>query len=297
MTRPTPPAVGDASQAGIPSGGERSGAPATIGPEPPQLPVRAATARAFVAMCQRDAYATLRRDPWGFLAQSLLAPLFYLFVFGRVLPEIGAAGADYGEQLLPGILGLTLVLTALQGVALSLVIEFSFTKEIEDRLLAPIPASLVGVQKLVWAATRGIIAGVVILPLGELVLPGGLDLAGASWLAFAVLLVAGGVAGAAIGLVMGTAVPANKINVVFAVVLTPLIFTGATFYPWQSLDSLRWFQVVTLANPLTYVSEGMRGALTDGPHLGTGWIALGLGVSIVVLGAIGVRRFVGRAID
>jgi ABC-2 type transport system permease protein len=270
---------------------------ATIGPEPPQLAVRAATVRAFVALCQRDAYATLRRDPWGFLAQSLIAPLFYLFIFGRVLPEIGAAGPRYGEQLLPGVLGLTLVLTALQGVALSLVIEFSFTKEIEDRLLAPIPAWLVGVQKLVWAATRGIIAGLVILPLGQLVLPGGLHLGDASWWAFVVLLLAGGLAGAAVGLVMGTAVPANKINVVFAVVLTPLIFTGATFYPWQSLDSLRWFQVVTLVNPLTYVSEGMRGALTDTPHLGSGWIALGLVVSISVLSATGVWRFVGRAVD
>jgi ABC-2 type transport system permease protein len=270
---------------------------ATIGPEPPQLAVRAATVRAFLALCQRDAYAMLRRDPWGFLAQSLVAPLFYLFVFGRVLPEIGAAGPRYGEQLLPGVLGLTLVLTALPGVALSLVIEFSFTKEIEDRLLAPIPAGLVGVQKLVWAAVRGIIAGVVILPLGALVLPGGLNLGGASWPAFLALLITGGVAGAAIGLVMGTAVPANKINVVFAVVLTPLLFTGATFYPWQSLDSMRWFQVITLCNPLTYVSEGMRGALTDGPHLPTGWIALGLAVSIAVLGAYGVRRFIGRAVD
>jgi ABC-2 type transport system permease protein len=59
-------------------------------------------------------------------------------------------------------------------------------------------------------------------------------------------------------------------------VLTPLLFTGATFYPWAALGSLKWFQVVTLFNPLTYVSEGMRGALTSVPHLGTGWIVLGL---------------------
>ena len=96
---------------------------------------------------------------------------------------------------------------------------------------------------------------------------------------------------------MGTAVPPNKINVAFAIVLTPLLFTGATFYPWQALDCLRWFQVVTLFNPLTYVSEGMRAALTDAPHLGSGWIVLGLTVSIGVLGTIGVRKFIGRAID
>jgi ABC-2 type transport system permease protein len=100
-----------------------------------------------------------------------------------------------------------------------------------------------------------------------------------------------------VGLVLGTAVDVQKINVVFAVVLTPLLFTGATFYPWAALDSLRWFQVVTLFNPLTYVSEGLRGALTDAPHLAAGWVALGLLVSLVVATLLGLRGFVRRAVD
>ena len=33
----------------------------------------------------------------------------------------------------------------------------------------------------------------------------------------------------------------------FALVLTPLLFTGASQYPWASLDHLRWFQLVTIA--------------------------------------------------
>jgi ABC-2 type transport system permease protein len=99
------------------------------------------------------------------------------------------------------------------------------------------------------------------------------------------------------GLLLGTAVPPNRISVAFAIVLTPLIFTGATFYPWQALSDLRWFQVLTLFNPLTYVSEGSRAALTTLPHLGTGWIALGLAVSLVVFGGLGLRGFVRRAVD
>jgi ABC-2 type transport system permease protein len=92
-------------------------------------------------------------------------------------------------------------------------------------------------------------------------------------------------------------VPPNKISVAFAIVLTPLIFTGAAFYPWSSLGSLRWFQVVTLFNPLTYVSEGMRAALTSTQHLGTGWIALGLAGSTFVFAWLGLRGFVRRAVD
>lgn len=258
---------------------------------------RATAGRAFLGLLQRDVWNTVRHELGGFLAQSLLQPLAFLFVFGRVLPNIGAAGPGYATQLLPGIIGLTLMLTALQNVALPLVIEFSYTKEVEDRLLAPLSPAMVALEKAVFATGRAIVAAVLILPLGELILPHGLQTQGAHWVIVVLLLVFGGFAGAAIGLVLGTLVPPNRINIVFAVALTPLIFTGATFYPWQLLDNLRWFQVITLFNPLTYVSEGMRGALTGMPHLGGWWIVLGLVVSTIGFLIIGVRGFVNRAID
>jgi ABC-2 type transport system permease protein len=264
---------------------------------PPAVSTAGVRRRAFVALCQRDVWVTVRHEPVGFLAQALLQPLFFLFVFGRVLPEIGAARGAYGTQLMPGILALTLVLTSLQNTALPLVIEFSFTKEIEDRLLAPLPVTAVGLQKLFIAAVRGVIAALLILPMAALILPGGIDLTGANWLGLAGVLVFGSLAGAAMGLVLGTAVPPNRISVAFAIVLTPLIFTGASFYPWSALSSLRWFQVVTLFNPLTYVSEGTRAALTSAPHMGVGWIALGLAVSLALFGFAGVRGFVRRAVD
>jgi ABC-2 type transport system permease protein len=253
--------------------------------------------RAFLALCQRDLWVTVRHEPVGFLAQALLQPIFLLFVFGRILPEIGSAGRGYGAQLMPGVLGLTLVLTALQNTALPLVIEFSFTKEIEDRLLAPLPTYAVALQKLVIAAGRGAIAALLIIPLASLILPGGINLDGADWPAFVAVLIVGSFAGAAMGLVLGTAVPPNRISVAFAIVLTPLIFTGAAFYPWPSLSRLRWFQDVTLVNPLTYVSEGMRAALTNLPHLATGWIVLGSLAALAVFTSLGVRGFVRRALD
>jgi ABC-2 type transport system permease protein len=256
-----------------------------------------ASVNAFWAQFERDLYVTTRRDLLPFLSQSLLQPIFFLFVFGRVLPEIGAAGSGYGAQLLPGVLALTLVITALQNVALPLVIEFSFTKEIEDRLMAPLPVSWVALEKLVIASLRGIVGGLLILPLGELILPGGIDLGDASIPGVIAMILVGGVAGSCVGLVLGTAVPPNRIAVAFGLILTPFIFTGATFYPWEALDSLRWFQILTLANPMTYISEGMRGALTDAPHLATGWVVLGMTVSLAVFGTLGVRGFLRRAVD
>ena len=253
--------------------------------------------RAFVALCQRDLWVTVRHEPVAFLAQALLQPIFFLFVFGRVLPQIGAARTGYGAQLMPGIMGLTLVLTSLQNTALPLVIEFSFTKEIEDRLLAPLSTAAVAVQKIVIAALRGIIAALLIIPLAELILPGGAHITHFHAAGFVGVLLAGALAGAAMGLVLGTAVPPNRISVAFAIVLTPLIFTGASFYPWQLLGRLEWFQIVTLFNPLTYVSEGMRATISATPHLAPGWIALGLAASLAVFGTAGIRGFTRRAVE
>jgi len=55
--------------------------------------------------------------------------------------------------------------------------------------------------------------------------------------------------------------------------------------------------VLTLFNPLTYVSEGMRAALTATPHLPAGFIALGLAASLAVFGALGLLGFVRRAVE
>jgi ABC-2 type transport system permease protein len=150
---------------------------------------------------------------------------------------------------------------------------------------------------MVMASLRAIVAALAIIPLAALILPGGVDFAEVHWPGFVVLLLVGPMAGASVGLLMGTAVEPQKINVMFAVVLTPLLFTGATFYPWAALDHLRWFQVLTLINPLTYLSEGLRGALTTVPSLGAGWVALGLLVATAVFGTLGIRGFARRAVD
>src|SRR5438105_312667 len=77
---------------------------------------------AFLAILRRDLTVT-GREFISFLVQVLLQPLFFLFIFGKVLPSIGIASQGFGALLLPGIVGLTAVITALQGVTLPLVLD------------------------------------------------------------------------------------------------------------------------------------------------------------------------------
>ena len=112
------------------------------------------------------------------------------------------------------------------------------------------------------------------------------------------ILILGSVLGSALGLVLGTLVVPQCINIVFSLVFTPLLFTGCSQYPWPSLDQLRWFQIVTACNPMTYVSEGMRAALVPSvPHIAPWVCVLVLLGSLSVLFVVGVRGFHRRAID
>ena len=269
---------------------------ATIAPTAAAERAAASQAKVFLAVLRRDVYVTWREMP-VFLAQVILQPLFLLFVFGRVLSDLGFARPGYTEVLFPGIVAMTAVLTALQSTAFPLVIDFSFTKEIEDRLLAPQPVGMVGVEKIVFAAMRALVAAVVMFPVGILVL-GSIPWNASGVPLLVTILLLGSLVGAALGLILGTAVPVNRINVMFALILTPLLFTGASQYPWTSLDQLRWFQVVTAFNPLTYVSEGMRAALEPAvPHIQP-WISvLVLAGALVAFTTVGIRLFLRRAID
>ena len=245
-------------------------------------PGRPDVGRAFRALLWRDVFVT-GRELVPFLLQVVLQPVFLLFVFGKVLVELGFATDGYSDVLLPGVIALTAFLTALQNTAFPLVIDFSFTKEIEDRLLAPLPTALV--------------AAAVMFPISWWVL-GTLPVEWADLPVLTVVLVLGSLVGAVMGMTLGTLVKPNRINVVFAVVLTPLLFTGSTQFPWQSLDTLRWFQVVCALNPLTYVSEALRAEMApDVPHLPLWLCALALAGFLVVFGVTSLVGFRRRALD
>jgi ABC-2 type transport system permease protein len=253
-------------------------------------------ARAFRALLWRDVFVT-GREFVPFLLQVVLQPVFLLFVFGKVLVELGFASGQYADVLLPGVVALAAFLTALQNTALPLVIDFSYTKEIEDRLLAPLPTSLVAIEKIVFATMRALIAALVMFPISWWVL-GSLPLEWADVPVVALFLVMGSLVGSAMGMTLGTLVTPNRINIVFAVVLTPLLFTGSTQFPWPSLSELRWFQVVCALNPLTYVSEALRAEMApELPHLPLWVCALALVGFLVVFGAASLVGSHRRALD
>ena len=242
------------------------------------------------------------REFIAFLLQVLIQPLFFLFIFGKVLPGIGFTGPGFAAILLPGIVALTVVLTALQGVTLPLVLDLGYAREIDDRLLAPLPVTLVAVEKVIFAAMRGLVAGAIIFPLAFWILGNQYQVRTDSIGTIIGIMVLTAFAGATLGLTIGTLVKPEQIGLMFSLIFTPLIFTGCTYYPWGALDSIRWFQIITLFNPLTYAAEGLRFAMVPSYYghalstLAMPWIILGLSVTIVAFFIFGIRTFRRRVV-
>jgi ABC-2 type transport system permease protein len=256
---------------------------------------------AFFAILRRDIRVT-GREFVPFLLQALMQPLFFLFIFGKVLPGIGLAAGNFATLMLPGIVALTGMIAAMQGVTLPLVLDLGFAREIDDRLLSPLPVWWVALEKVIFGAIRGVIASSVIFPLGWVILGSGFVVRDDRILVLIGMVLLTGCVGSTIGLLMGTVIKPDQISLMFTLIFTPLLFTGCTYYPWGALRNIRWFQVLTLFNPLTYAAEGLRYSMVppigghNFPTLGIGWILLLLGVSVVTMFVLGTRTFMSRVV-
>ncbi|MBA2288542.1 MAG: ABC transporter permease [Ktedonobacteraceae bacterium] len=256
---------------------------------------------AFMAILYRDIVVT-GRQIFGFLLQELMQSLFFLFIFGRILPAIGMTQPYFGALFLPGIIALTVMLSSIQAVALPLVLDLGYAHEIDDRLLAPLPVSLVAVEKILFAAMRGLFAGAIMFPLAYWILGSAYQVRSDEIAIITGVMVLTAFASAGLGLTIGTLVHSEYMGLLFSMIFAPLIFTGCTYYPWTALSGVRWFQIVTLFNPLTYAAEGLRYAMVpplNGHPLATlspVWVILGLSVTLVIFLTTGMLSFRRRVL-
>lgn len=223
----------------------------------------------------------LRRDWAEFLTRTLMQPLLFIFVFAFVFPRIGqtvgagvAGDAGFATVLVPGLVAIAVLFQGITAIALPLSTELGDTREIEDRVMAPVHVNVVAVEKVLFAATQAIVAGLVVLPILLLVPETPVRLgAGDPLLALLVILGAALLSGA-IGLALGVTVAPRQIGLMFSVVILPLTFLGAVYYPWAALDAIPWLQTLVLVNPLVYVSEGLRAVLTPGVPTMSPWVVV-----------------------
>jgi ABC-2 type transport system permease protein len=253
--------------------------------------------KTFSALLARDAHVA-RRNFIQLLVQTLLQPLLFVFIFGKVMTTSGLMPQAYKTMLLPGIMAISMVLAGVQAVSMPLIVEFQFTREIEDRLLAPIATGWVAFEKVVAGMLQSLAAGLVVIPSAWLLLGRGVNLSFAQPLLFAAVALAVAMFAAAGGLTLGCSVGQTQIGLMFTLVIAPMIMFGCAYYPWSALAHFPILQKVVLVNPLVYASEGLRATLAPQfPHLPMKVILPVLLALDGLLVAFGLSRFQKKALS
>ena len=265
--------------------------------------------KTFAAMMARE-FRVLGRNAPSTFVRAVLQPLLFAFVFAYVLPKIGsgfsvapsssAAGdINFATILVPGLMGSMFLMQGMFGTTMPLIMEFSWQRTIEDRALAPVPIRVLAIQNITAGAIQAFIGAAIVFPVVYWVLALGKGAHFHVWYLFllAAVMVFAATLTASLGLWLGTVVDPRKIQMLFAVILLPITMLGCVYYPWSALHAIRWLQIVTLINPMVYMTEGLRAALTPSiGHMALWAIMLALVGGTAVFGYLGIRSFRNRVV-
>jgi ABC-2 type transport system permease protein len=253
--------------------------------------------KTFYALLSRDGNVA-RRNLVPMLMQNLLQPLLFTFVFGRVMTSSGMMPAAYKSILLPGIMAISMVLAGVQAVAMPLITEFQFTREIEDRLLAPIETKWLAIEKIVAGMIQASVSGLVVIPAAWLLMGPGTEIHFGKPVEFLVVAFLVALFSASGGLTLGCSIGQTQIGLMFSLVLAPMMMFGCAYYPWSALATFPILQYAVLINPLVYASEGLRGALAPQfPHIDTRLVIAALAVIDLALLYFGLKKFENKAVS
>jgi ABC-2 type transport system permease protein len=264
---------------------------------------------AFFGLMLRD-LRVLSREIAPFLIRVAMNPLLFLFVFTYVMPHMsGGAGASpmaagmggkggFGTVLLPGLMAVAIMFSGIAAVALPLSQEFGITREIDDRVMCPLPIGAVAIEKIVFSALQSLIAAALVFPLAYYIPSTPVLAHVASWPFLIAVLVLASLLAGALGLTIGTSVQPKQIGLIFGVVVVPITFLGCVYYPWAELTNIKWLQIGVLVNPIVYMSEGLRAALTPSMgHMPDAMILAMLVFFLALLTWVGMRGFKNRVLS
>jgi ABC-2 type transport system permease protein len=265
--------------------------------------------KAFGGLFLRD-LRVLTREFLPFVLRVGMQPLLFLFVFTFILPRMGggnpmavgssASGStvDFGTILLPGLMAVAIMFSGIAAVALPLSSEFGITREIDDRVMCPLPLWAVALEKVCFSAMQSIIAALLVIPMAYYVPAKPVVAHVENWFLFALVLLLASLLAGSLGLVIGSTVNPRQIGLVFSIIVVPITFLGCVYYPWAWLDKIPWVKYGVLFNPIVYMSEGLRAAVTPSiDHMPWPAILVALVFFTAALGRWGLKGFLGRVLS
>jgi len=222
------------------------------------------------------------------LLQSILAPVIstslYFVVFGSAIGSRMQSidGVSYGAFIIPGLVMLSLLSESISNASFGIYMP-KWAGTIYELLSAPVAWFEAVTGYVGAAATKSICLGLLILATARIFVPFEI----AHPFVMLLFLVLTSVTFSLFGFIIGVwADNFQKLQIVPALIVTPLTFLGGSFYSIKMLPPI--WQKVTLFNPVVYLISGFRWSFYGQSDVGVGVSLAMTGVFLVIcLTAVG----------
>ena len=195
---------------------------------------------------------------WRTLLQSIATPVIstslYFVVFGSAIGSsmTEVHGVSYGAFIVPGLIMLALLTESISNASFGIYMP-RYSGTIYELLSAPVSPLEIVIGYVGAAATKSIILGLVILITARLFVD--FEILHPLWML--ALLVLTAFSFSLFGFIIGIWADGwEKLQVVPALIVTPLAFLGGSFYSISMLPPL--WQTITLFNPVVYLINAFR---------------------------------------
>jgi ABC-2 type transport system permease protein len=197
---------------------------------------------------------------------SFVQPLLWLVVFAAGFgARLLIPGIDYQQYLFPGIIGQTLLFTAMfMGISVIWDKEFGFMKEV---LVAPVSRFTIFLGKMFGDSTATLLQGIIVFVFGIIL---GIPFNPLTIIAAipVMLLITFGLV--SIGLTIASFLGSlETFGAVQTFVNLPLFFLSGALFPLSGAGIPEWLRVASMYNPLTYGVDALRTVI-----LGSAWTPL-----------------------
>ena len=223
------------------------------------------------------------------LLQSIISPVIstalYFIVFGSAIGSrmVAIDGVSYGAFIVPGLIMLTVLMQSVTNASFGIYFP-KFIGTIYEPLSAPISYFEMLIGYVGAAATKSMAIGLIILMTSFLFVP--LQIAHPFWMLGFLLLTC--VSFSLLGFIIGIcARNFEQLNLVPALIITPLVFLGGSFYSIAMLPP--FWQTATLFNPVVYLISGFRWAFFDTSDVAVSYSLIAILLfSLLFVGIIGL---------
>ncbi len=186
------------------------------------------------------------------LLGGIARPILWLLILGGSLRNVINMQGDYQHYIFPGVIGLTLIFSALQS-AMSIIWdrEFGFLKEV---LAAPVPRVSIIIGKALGGATQATMQGFITMMFAPLI---NLWLPIPTILALLAMMFVVALALTALGIVIaGKMTSFEGFGTMSNFVIMPMYFLSGAIYPTTSAPD--WMKPLIVVNPLSYGVDALR---------------------------------------